>query len=287
MPVITNKQSFVTADGYTIQGRVFSASQPRGVIVVASATGVPQGFYRKFAEHAVIQGYHVITFDYRGIGESAPRTLRGFNMDYRDWARQDLSAVVEFAAAIDLPTFIVGHSYGGHALGLLSNHERISAAYFFGTGAGWHGWMPAMEKWRVKLMWNVIAPVITRWKGFLGWSVLGMGEDLPLGVYRQWKRWCRFPYYFFNDPKHPEMEALFAAVKTPIKAVTAADDKWAMPASRDAFVRYYRNSPLERVTVSAESIGVREIGHMGYFRSNASALWPDIFEYFNAQTRAC
>ncbi|WNQ02454.1 hypothetical protein ROJ25_06300, partial [Pseudomonas aeruginosa] len=25
----------------------------------------------------------------------------------------------------------------------------------------------------------------------MAWSLLGMGDDLPLGVYRDWKRWCR------------------------------------------------------------------------------------------------
>ena len=37
-------------------------------------------------------------------------------------------------------------------------------------------------------MWRVIGPLMTRYKGYLAWSKLGMGEDLPLGVYRQWKR---------------------------------------------------------------------------------------------------
>ncbi|MGB2427702.1 MAG: hypothetical protein ACPH9N_08505 [Alteromonas sp.] len=64
----------------------------------------------------------------------------------------------------------------------------------------------------------------------------------------------------------------------------AADDKWAMPASLDAFVRYYRNSPLEQVTVKANTIGVRQMGHLGYFRSNADVIWPNIFEYFTTHT---
>jgi predicted alpha/beta hydrolase len=34
-------------------------------------------------------------------------------------------------------------------------------------------------------MWRVIGPLMTRYKGYLAWSKLGMGEDLPLGVYRQ------------------------------------------------------------------------------------------------------
>jgi predicted alpha/beta hydrolase len=36
----------------------------------------------------VARGYLAATFDYRGIGESAPATLRGFQVDIRDWATQ-------------------------------------------------------------------------------------------------------------------------------------------------------------------------------------------------------
>lgn len=276
-----NTVIFTTADGYAIHGHRFQAQQPKGLIIVASATGVPQGFYRKFAQYATAQRYDVITFDYRGVGASKPKSLKGFDMDYRDWARQDLEAVIASQSEQALPIFLIGHSYGGHALGLLENHSAIKAAYFFGVGSGWHGWMPKLESLRVSLMWNVIAPVLTRIKGYLGWSALGMGEDLPLGVYKQWKRWCRFPHYFFDDPDYPEMRDKFAEVTTPIKAATAHDDKWALPQSRDAFVKHYINSQIERIDLEPRHVGMGSIGHMGYFRSTAQGLWPDIFEYFN------
>ncbi len=272
--------SIAATDGYPLSARRYSAAAPRGIVLIAGATGVPQAFYRRFAEYSACEGYDVATFDYRGIGESAPESLKGFRMDYRDWARKDLGALVAHLSCEGLPLYLVGHSYGGHALGLLDNHDKISAACFLGTGAGWHGWMPGLERLRVMLMWNVIAPVLVRVKGYLGWSVLGMGEDLPLGVYRQWKRWCSFPQYFFDDPCYPDMKAQFARVKTPIKAVTALDDLWAMPRSRDAFVRHYTGSDLVREDVDPRLVGASGIGHMGYFRSQAKALWPRILGFF-------
>jgi predicted alpha/beta hydrolase len=56
-------------------------------------------------------------------------------------------------------------------------------------------------------MWRVVAPALVRWKGYLPWSLLGMGEDLPLGVYRQWRRWCGYPHYFFDDPRRGRRDA--------------------------------------------------------------------------------
>jgi len=75
--------------------------------------------------------------------------------------------------------------------------------------------MPRAEQFKVLLMWHVIGPLLTRWKGYLAWSKLQMGEDLPLGVYRDWKRWCKFPRYFFDDPGMPHVAGLFGRVRTP------------------------------------------------------------------------
>jgi len=279
-------QTLVAADGYRLTAlryRVPSgAATRRGRIVVAGATGVPQRFYRRFALHAATQGFETLTLDYRGIGLSKPPQLRGFVMDYRDWARLDLAAAVDACADAGdgLPLFMVGHSYGGHAFGLLPNHARVSGLYTFATGAGWHGWMPPIEQARVLLMWRVLGPVLTRWKGYLPWSLLGMGEDLPLDVYRQWRQWCSYPRYFFDDPSlGAEVQALFAQVRTPIVAANALDDHWAPPASRDAFMAAYRHAGWRALDIDPAG-PVGPIGHMGYFRPAARPLWQDALDWF-------
>jgi hypothetical protein len=82
-----------------------------------------------------------------------------------------------------VPLFYVGHSFGGHALGLLPNHDRIARAYLFAVGAGWHGWMPPLERVRVQVLWNVVLPVLTSCYGYMPSRMLGMGDPqrhLPL-----------------------------------------------------------------------------------------------------------
>jgi predicted alpha/beta hydrolase len=277
-------------DGYALAATIYPASgTPRGHLVIGSATGVPQGYYRRFAEFAAARGYRVMTLDYRGIGLSAPATLKGFKMDYLDWGRLDLAAAVEHLHATredSLPMFGIGHSYGGHALGLLPNSDKLSGFYTFATGAGWHGWMPRMERLRVWAMWNVVGPLITRWHGYLAWNKLGMGEDLPLDVYRQWKGWCRFPHYFFDDPEMKGIAASYDKVRMPIVAVNTLDDLWARPASRDAFMAGYRNADVTAVTIDSRRAGLGAIGHMGYFKPKATPLWEDALAWFGKQQAA-
>jgi len=283
MPPGERPQRFIipAADGYALAATSYPAiGIERARLIVAGATGVPQGFYRRFAEFASARGYSVLTFDYRGVGKSAPASLRGFEASFLDWAHLDLSAVVDSLAGGKTPLFMVGHSYGGHALGLLPNHDRIDGMYVFGTGAGWHGWMPRLERVKVLAMWRVFGPLITRWKGRLAWSMLGMGEDLPMGVYRQWKRWCSFPHYFFDDPKVPEIAENFARVRTPILALNATDDLWAPPRSRDAFMTGYRNAPWHGIDIDPVERGLGKLGHMGYFRPHAEPLWQGALDWF-------
>jgi predicted alpha/beta hydrolase len=266
------------ADGYSLAATVYRADSDPWV-VFGSATAVPRGFYRRFAEYAQGRGVNVITTDYRGIGGSAPKSLRGFMPDYADWARQDLAAAVDHATRRG-PTFLVGHSFAGHAIGLLPRPNVLRAAYVCAAGAGWHGWMPLAARPKVWLMWNVIGPLATRMLGYQPAKRMGLGEDLPLSVYRQWRRWCSFPHYFFDDPMATELVRGFADVTIPIAAANALDDAWAMPASRDAFFKGFPKACIDRFDFKPSALGVREVGHMGYFRPAVGAkLWPQIIDW--------
>lgn len=237
--------TLVAADHQALAAkRYLPAGTIKAKLLVAGATGVPQGFYRRFAQFACEQGLEVMTLDYRGIGLSRPKSLRGFKVNYLDWARLDLAAAVDaLTEHNDLPLYLVGHSYGGHALGLLPNHHKVTRAYFVATGAGWHGWMPWFESLKVRLLWNWVLPPLTALKGYSPWSMLGMGQDLPKEVFYQWRHWCTYPHYFFDAPDMAYLKAQYASVTTPIMAANALDDLWALPQSRDAFIKAYSQAP--------------------------------------------
>ncbi len=272
----------LAADGYRLGALHYpAAGQPKARLIVAGATGVPQRFYAHFASFAASQGVAVWTLDYRGVGLSRPPSLRGFRMNYLDWARLDLAALLDHVETQGAgPIWMVGHSYGGHAFGLLPRHERVERLATFATGAGWHGWMPPLERLRVILLWRVFGPLVVKFKGYLAWSALGMGEDLPRDLFLQWRRWCQWPHYFFDDPDLPGLAEQFAQVRTPIRAINAIDDKWATPASRDAFMQAYCNATVERITLDPRHGGFGEIGHIGYFRPRAISLWQETLDWF-------
>jgi predicted alpha/beta hydrolase len=277
--------TFQCADGYRIGATRYEPSHPiRAQILMGGATAVPQGFYKRFAEHAMRQGFGVTTMDYRGVGASAPKHLRGFKMNYLDWARQDLSGALDLMdrEGATKPIYLFGHSYGGHAFGLMSNHAKIKACYTFATGAGWAGHMPPTERFKVNLLWHFLGPVIVSSLGYMPGRFIG-GQNLPLDVYKQWKRWCSFPNYFFDDPSMGDAIKHFAQVSAPIAAATALDDLWASPISRDHFFRGYTNAPVTRVDLDPAVLGY-PLGHMGYFRKGREALWDNALQWCEQQT---
>jgi predicted alpha/beta hydrolase len=269
-------------DGTIIQAERREPNPPaHAELIVGGATGVPQRFYRRFAEFAVAQGYAVTTLDFRGIGKSAPSTLRGYQASYSEWATQDLFSTVNWVAgqSNDKPIYFVGHSFGGHALGQLTNHALITRAYFFGTGAGWSGHMPPLERLKVNFLWHALGPLVVPLVGYMPGRFIG-GENLPIGVYRQWKRWCGFKRYVFDDPCATAIAAAYGNVTMPIVAANATDDLWALPVSRDYFMQGYTNAVITRRDLNPQELGM-PIGHMGYFRQGREALWAQCLQFFS------
>jgi predicted alpha/beta hydrolase len=261
-----------TQDGYALGATLYPAEgRERGVILLAGATGVPQPFYTRFARFLSARGHTVLTFDYRGIGRSLRGPLRGFKADFRIWAEQDLAAMVDWGLARG-PLVVIGHSFGGHAFGLLPRVNETLGLYVFGSGSGWHGHMPRDEQVKVLALWHGLAPVATRAFGYLPMSALGLGENLPLGVYRQWKRWCSFPRYFLEDPE-VDFAARFARVRVPVVSANTTDDRWATTASARALFSGLTGTTPRFETLDPRVFGIGPVGHMGYFRSQAAPLW--------------
>lgn len=275
-----HRVTLIAADGYRLGGLHY---EPRGAarasLVVAGGVGIAQTHYRRFAQYAAAAGFDTLTVDYRGIGASAPPSLRGFRMNFFDWGRLDLAAAVEVMSPGRTPLFVVGHSYGGHAVGMLPNHHHVRAFYTFGTGAGWHGWMPPAERLRVLAMWHLLGPLLSVGQGCLAWSRLRLGADLPLDFYRAWKRACRYPHYFLGDPATRHLALDFSRVRAPLTAANAIDDRWSPPRSRDAFLPFYSDAPRHTIDLDPAALGLRRLGHMGYFRPSAHLLWRNALDW--------
>ena len=281
-------------DGYPLGGHVwYPESLPAlGVVLVHPATAVPERLYFAFAQHIARRGLIAVTYSYRGVDGSRPPRLRGFRARMRDWADLDVEGVTRWATSAypSLPCYAVGHSFGGHAIGLCESSNRLVAAVQVASHVG------AMrvvshrpERRRITLLMHWIAPLLARLAGYMPGSKLGIGEDLPAGVLLEWSRWTRLPNYFFDDPTL-DADARFARVRMPILSLGFDDDLWATPMGIELLVSRFRNAPVTRREISAVRSDSGSIGHMGYFRQHSGGfLWPETIDWLlsagSAQTR--
>ncbi len=274
--------SFAATDGYALAATLFEPTgAARGVVLIAAATAVPRGYYAKFARFLAEQGFKVVTFDYRGIGGSRPKGgLRGFKAGMRDWAALDLVAAIDYAEGLaeGKPLLYVGHSFGGQALGQLPNNHKVSRALFAASQIGYWKLFPAPEKYRVWLLLRVLGPALYTLFGYVP-GKLGMGEDLPKGVFRECAGWCMKPRYLFDDATL-DARKHFQNYKGALRAIGLSDDDWAPPVTVAGLLDGYTGTKPEHITVTPESVGQKNIGHFGYFReASREPLWREAAEW--------
>ncbi|MDB5973028.1 MAG: putative hydrolase [Hydrocarboniphaga sp.] len=283
---ITETIEIQAADGYRLHGTLHRPeSGPHGLVLIHPATAVTEKLYLSFAEFLTEQGLMAVTYDYRGMGRSAPKSLRGFQARMRDWMELDVTAVTEWAQQQfpQLPLLAVGHSVGGHALGISDATRHLRAAVMVASQAGYIGniELPS-ERRRVHLLLTVIAPIALRLFGYLP-GRLGLGGDLPAGVAREWLAWCSQPDYFFEDPTL-QARRRFGDKHLPLFVIGFDDDLWATPRGITALVRNFRHCDIDRRQFSPIEVGVEAIGHMGFFRrAMRPRLWPQVSGWLLAQ----
>lgn len=265
------------ADNYPLSALLFAtATAPRGAVQINAATGVPKLFYAKFAHYLAEHGFTTIVYDYRGIGGSRPASLRGFEATMREWGQLDMTGVLDWLAA-RYPTakrFAIGHSVGAQLIGLMPNHRLLHGVIAIASSSGYYGHFPMAMRLKSLVLWYGYEPVMTRLFGYLPSQPVGLGEDLPLGVVREWRAWCTHPDYFASSFGRTIHTHYYDEITLPIKAFRMTDDPIANARSVPAMLRHYRNAQVEIEAIAPEEAGVKAIGHLGFFASRVrERLW--------------
>lgn len=280
--------SITVPDAGTISATYWPAREPRALVLLHPATGVPQGYYQSFARYLTDAGLSVLTYDYRGIGRSRPPSLRGYDVRMSDWIDHDVPAVTAWARERfpQWPLLAIGHSVGGHAIALSPSSGGLRAAVMVASHAGAShtikGWA---ERQRVRFIMRVLAPVLVALKGYMPNKRLGFGEDLPGAAMTQWRRWTTLPRYFFDDPAMAA-DARMAQLRIPLLIVSFDDDPWANASAVQMLISPLKNAQLERWHLAPRDVGLTAVGHMGFFKKRSEQqLWGRVADWLLAAAK--
>jgi predicted alpha/beta hydrolase len=242
----------------------------RGTVVLAPATGVPQGFYLRFAQWLNTQGVNALRFDFRGTAASRPAKLRGFVADFSHWAL-DLDAALAFALAQGGPRVsLVGHSIGGFLAPVAAHAVKLHRLVLVGAQSAYWRDFPLPQRWPMALMWHGVLPAVTQLVGYFPGRALRLGEDLPRGVALAW---AARPW---RDPWDvAEVGEGYARTLPQTHLMAADDDAFATPAAMARVARRLCATETQTHTIATGTEGPPRIGHFGPFRSACAAqVWP-------------
>ena len=270
-----------TPDQFPISVKIFEPEIPnRKLLVINSATGVRQQVYFSFAKYLAAQGFTVITYDYRGIGESKPRKMKGFEASMRIWGTRDFKTITGFIKENypDYTKFCLGHSVGALILGMNEDSVIFKKFIFVATQDAYIGHL----SWRVAvtaaLGFGIAVPVTVILKGYFPAHRFGLGESLPKGSAYDWrtlilnkKSTGRLYEKIEKDHSKDLNQEAFI--------IHAEDDSWVTMKGMESLMNNsYPNMKKNYREIKVSESPKKQVGHINFFRSYNRVLWKIILD---------
>jgi predicted alpha/beta hydrolase len=259
----------------TIATTLFMSPQHHAVLIIASATGVTQSFYGRFAEFMATRGITVITFDYFGIGKSLEGSIVKLTNCLEDWGTNDLESVITYAID-NFPAskkYLIGHSIGGQLVGLAKSSTKLDKIILLAAQSGYWKFWPGFSKIKMWANWHILIPLLTNMFGYLPSKKISSMENLPKNVAKQWSSWGKRHNYLFSD-LHPE-QTVFKKIKAEITAISIDGDEFAPKHAVDWMASQFGSEKLKRVHWEPKDFKHEKICHFGAFKEKyKDNIWP-------------
>jgi predicted alpha/beta hydrolase len=240
-------------------------------VIINAATSVRCRYYSRFADYLFAQGCDVLTYDYRGIGESRPASLRGFQASWSDWGgwiskpcwrmRQSISRSASGRGGAQFRRLRSG---AGPSAGQVRRVVMVGAQFAY-----WRDYA-VDQRWQLLGKWHVVMPLLTRVFGYFPGKRLGWLEDTPSGVVHDW---TTRTHVTSIAPARALATLPFAQVRAATLAISLTDDPFGTVAATERLLGYLQACPHLRM--APVDISVEEIGHFAFFHDRfRESLWP-------------
>ena len=269
-----------TKDGKTIIAICYLPDTSNGkAIIVAPAAQIIQQDYEAFSIFFQQLGYTVITFDYRGVGESAPAQLTGFEARLQHWAVHDADAVIRFVKSSfqNQELIYIGHGIGGELIGLAQASQYINRLVLVSSSLSCKRLWNRKGRWRLfarKLKMRMISKFLDYMPG--GW--LAYYPELPKGVAHEWANWCDRPNGLFDF--FPENN--YRKLQVPLLAISFLND-WMTPEKAvKELLAYFSGSSISWHQIHPDDPGLRKNKQYSFFDLDMkSQIWPFLQKWLN------
>ena len=253
------------------------------VMIIAPTGGLTKEYYHPFASFVKQWGFTVITFDYRGMGDSAPDDLKGYKANMQQWAVQDIDAVLLYAKNHFPNHEIVytGHCIGGEIVGLAQASQYINRLVLINSALSCKRLWPLRYRFRVVTLKTAVK-VLNKWFGYFPGKKIGYEENIPGGVIHEWSNWCSNANGLFD--KFPDNN--YRKLRIPILAFSFSDNWNTPPKAVQELLNRFSNAATTWHHIRPAEIGVKKVGHSGFFDPEMeNPLWVKMIQWLNEGER--
>jgi predicted alpha/beta hydrolase len=278
----TTESRVICADNVTLKATIYRPFHDiKGAILIGPATGIKRQFYAHFSKFLAENGYGVITFDNRGIGESLNGHINECDASLQCWGEKDMPAVFEELKRTfpQVKYHLFGHSAGGQLVGLMHNAMELTSIFNVACSSGQLKNMKKMSIIKAHFFMNMFIPLSNLFFGHTKSQWFGMGEQLPKPAAAQWRSWCNGEGYVkvaFGKTIHTH---LYNELSIPSLWINAVDDEIAIDENVSDMISVFSKLETETLTLSAEDYGLKEIGHMKFFSRRSKVLWKHALDW--------
>jgi len=271
-----------TKDGRMICATCYSPLKPNGKnIIVAPAAYLVQREYRSFAVHFQQLGYNVFTFDYRGVGDSAPDCLKGCDARLQQWAVQDADAVIRYVKNSYPGTEViyVGHGIGGELIGLAQASQYINKLVLASSSLSCKRLWSWKGRMRITAL-KAIGRISNNLLGYFPGKKLGFPRDLPKGVMHEWADWCDNPNGLFDV--FPDNN--YRKLTIPLFAFSFSND-WMTPEKGvEGLLSYFSNASVTWYHDHPHNQGLKNSRQSCFFDLQLKdTLWKKLEQWINEE----
>jgi predicted alpha/beta hydrolase len=267
--------TIVARDGFPLAATLFNPSKPAVFLTIASALGVPRKRYASFARYILNFGIAIVTFDYRGIGDSGPAWREDAKGGFTALGKHDLDAVLHWTQALTCnqsPLCFIGHSLGTVAFGFAPGNCLASRAISVASGNCYSGLQPFPYNIIRSLFWSTIVPHLTRVHGYFPGRLAGVKlGNLPDSIAIELAQLCRSPEFVHRSGE--KIAETFRGYRGNMWALSFTDDKFMSRQAVDALHKEFSAALLKRSHLSPCDFGLSSIGHFGAFKPGSEHLW--------------
>lgn len=254
------------------------AQSVRGVVQFHSGTVMPKEYYLKLSKYISSQGYIVALFDYRGVGESRPKSLKNYKATIHDWGCRDAYAVLDYLKCRypQHPIHLIAHSMGGQLLGLMPNWSDFDKIIVLSSSSGnWHNFETKSRR-KSSLSTRLTFPIYLALYGYIP-GKFGMGYDWPKGVAQDWWYNSKADSLMAHYMEKNYGPSYYNIVDKRITAWFFSDDHMATPKTIDNYQLSFPKAKVTTRLIEPSEFRMDSIGHFGLFKEKSrETLWPEL-----------